>query len=623
MSITQFSSFIFLCFFAVSCACGQDSRNARLDVLKERIVQDVAEFEGKTLKPEFHDSVRQLTYCAYYMLALSMEPARAEALLDKAFSVQNMDQKSPDYGSFNWLYKSEKIRDENSIAFVMAPIGPILLGYGDRLSDGFKKRLEPHLRPAIEALRHRNARVSYTNIYLMQMTDIMLIGQVLKDDAIRDEGCTGLQRWIDYTAQNGVREYDSPTYTSTQLSMLLQAYRYASPPGLKSRLKGVLDLYYSDIAANTMPATGRLCGPHSRTYDFLRNHGPLESILFLEGLRREKPTRAILNDGTEAWLNDIEGGYRPSKEILDLAFLPERLVISRFGENPGDSRYNYLTNSFSIGSVSSCSGPQDVQICATLSSAKDLPDISVVADILDAPYGMVKKNQANGHQKPVHLKNAVCTAQENGFVLALLDLRQGLPRETVGSLATNVLIPLLADKIIAGGRTVDLKTNAKIPLKTGDTVVIREGSAAIAIRLFDTDGCFGKDAALLLQNDGRMFGAARITAYHYQGAPEKIQEQHVRCGVVMLAVSCKSEKDLSDFIERVERVGIKSSMNGQIWSASASDGNTRLDAAMNLNSGTPLYKKSNGHEIKTSILSVNGHDLTTLDISQSGSAEKR
>ena len=80
---------------------------------------------------------------------------------------------------------------------------------------------------------------------------------------------------------------------------------------------------------------------------------------------------------------------------------------------------------------------------------------------------------------------------------------------------------------------------------------VREGKAAVAVRLFAADGAAGQDPSWKLEFDGNEAGAGRLAVHHYRGPARKLAEPSVRCGLLLLAARCETEAEFAEFLKRV------------------------------------------------------------------------
>ena len=584
-------------------------RQRRLDEIRAGLARTARDLDRQLGQPGVVPTLRNLPNAALFKLVAGDDPKAAEALLRRAFAAQDMDPQSDGYGSLPWLIGNAEIKDENAVEFGTQAVGPILLEYGDRLSPEFRKELEPHVRAAFAALRRRTFRQpSYTNIFLMKAVNLILLGEAVGDEKAADDGYAEIDRWLAYTREAGIHEFDSTTYYGVDLNSLGLGYLYARREGARARFKAILDYLWSDIAANTFQ--GHLAGPQSRTYDFLGNTGGLDYYLYAEGLRDSAPAGKPDLEKTYLLVNLTERGYHPDERVLVLAGLAERVVRQRWDTQPGADRYHYVTPDYAIGSSSGNYGPQDRLLAVALASGKDLPVISMMPDVFDEPYGKHKTKDRSGHDKPTHLPLNATAVQDSGAVLALLDLDAAKAAETA-SLATNVLLPARADALVLDGNSVSAGAPFAMPARADGVVGVREGKAGVAVRVFRADGCAGQEPTLVLQADqvGLEGGAARLTAYHYRGPERKLEDAHVRVGLLFLAGRCEGEKEFADLLERARRARITDADERGTWTVKAELGDLTLEARRDLRKGRIVSRRVNGHEVEASCLAVNGDDL--------------
>lgn len=582
----------------------------RLAVVAARVEAGCRQTEAGLAVPNPQPSVRQLTAAALGWLELEQPAARAEKLVRYTFGLQDMDPASPGYGTVPWQQGHPEIKDPNAIEFTMQPVSVILLRHGGKLSASFKQDAEPHVRAAIAAIRRHNVPLRYSNIYLMKLANLLLLGQVVGDADAVAQGRANFDTWLASTRTNGVTEYDSPTYSPIQADSLALAHNLTSDPALKAKLKTGLDFYWADFAANYFAGRQTMTGPASRNYNqgFLFSDANIEYRYFLAGLRSKPPADTFLCDSVRAW-TVARMEYRPAKDLLALAALPERTVRSRFGPGPGQDRYLWVTPDFSLGSASAYYGPQDRRICAELASEKKLPLIGFVVDALDAPFGVIRSTDRGGHSKPHHLPHLLATVQEKGFLLALMDLSPAIQSGEFTNLASNVLLPVRADQLVLNGNRVDNSKPFELTADAEAVVGVREGKAAVAVRVFAADGAAAYKPSWKLEFDGNEAGAGRLVIQHYRGPARKLAEPSIRCGLLLLAARCETDAAFAEFLNRVAQIKLVETMQNSNWQVEARSGGVELEAGLDLNQKQIALRRVNGRAWQPAVLNVNGRDL--------------
>lgn len=597
-------------------ALSQSEREPRIAEVRAELARMVAGLDRQLARPSPTPSVRDLPNAALAKLILGQDPAQAEAILRRLVATQDNDPKSPRFGSVPWQIGHPEIVDDNAIDFSTQSIGPLLLLYGDKLSPQFKEQeLIPYVRASFSALQRRNLKVSYTNIWLMRTECMVLMGEAVKDANAADEGYRELDQWIDYTRQNGVHEFDSPTYYSVDLSSASLGYLLCARPEGKAKFKAALDYLWTDIAANYFPARGCLAGPHSRNYSFVNSWAGLDVNLYQEGFRSHQKLEKLDFEKVTIPINGAEKGYHPPQSLYDLANAPERIVQSRWDTDPQHDRYNYLTRDFVIGSAQGAYGPQDKMISVELASektGKPLPVMAVIPDMIDSPYGKLKTLDRSGHSKPTHLPPNITAVQEKGVLLAMLDLDPTHEKKEIASLATNFLLPAAADQIVLDGKRISLGVPIEIAAKVDSIVGVREGQAGVVLRFFQIDGCDGQSPAFAVKSDeiGLQDGAARLVAYHYQGPAKMLAETHVRAGMIIIAAPCRSDEEFAALQAEAKNAVIEQRADGKTWDVTARiGGSLSLSASHDLQHHKTLWRKVNGKEVESQLLMINGQDM--------------
>jgi hypothetical protein len=510
-------------------------RARRTGRFRQDFAAAVDSFQKSVARPNPTPPVRDLTNGALAVLALGRPAENAESLMRMAFGLQDMTA-----GTVPWQMGHPEINDANAIEFACQAVGPMLLHYGRSLSPAFKEEMRPHIRAAFTAMRNHKVAVSYTNIFLMKTVNLMLMGEVIGDAEAASEGYSMLDQWIEYTEQNGIHEFDSPTYYSVDLNSLNMGYRFAARPETRAKFQAILDYFWTDIAANWFAGRQDLAGAHSRDYDFLTGNGRLLLHTWLDGLRDMPYTEKLDMETVYVLENIVADGYRPPAKILALAETPERVVVSRWDANPDRIRYTYITPAFAIGHAKGDYNAQDKMISIELTSEKQLfPAITVAPDATDQPYGKLKAKDRSGHSKPTHLPLHPQAVQEKGMLRAVLNLDKLTPE-----VATHIVLPAKADRIVLDGEVIQADQPFEKTGGPASVVGVREGNAAIAIRIFHSDG--GKPRFVLkADREGLRWGAARYTVYH------RAANGHARVGLLIMAAVCSSDREFANLIRRV------------------------------------------------------------------------
>lgn len=580
----------------------------RQDMLKKEVVEAVDKYRLKIADPAYDPESRELALFARYVLALGGNPSEAEAALRRTFSTQ-VPEGLPHAGNFYWWERKRAGKlDENAMSFVAQELGPILLGYRDRLSPGFTAEAMTRARSLVEAIRKRKVDPAYTNICLLDITGLLLLGEALGDEAAVREAGQRLEGWIAFTKKEGITEYNSPIYLAVQIGAMETALNYTADEAFKRRLAKGLDLLWAQAASAYFPDRAAvLAPPYSRNGNYILGRGSIEQYFFACGLTDRLVKKSALGGWGRTWLNLAAKGCQPGPHILSLAAEPERWVQARFGTMPGEARSMYITRDFALGSASAFQNMDDLQLGAALPDgpARDLPLVSIVLDSGDAPYGKSPRSNALGHAKSYHLRNETAAVQHRGSVLALLGLDAGSWGPS-GSVATNLILPLEAEALYVDGRRVTVADFSKT--SPSSVVAVRQGRGLVAARFFDVEGLEGQSPSAELLADGREWKAGRFAIYHYKGAERAFSGVVARCGVLFTAVSVENEEQAQAFLKELSEAGITRTLEGGLWTAKVRFRGTELSAGLDVKTGRVAFRKIDGVEQAEGAFAVNGQN---------------
>jgi hypothetical protein len=534
--------------------------------LEAALKNRLAEFARSAGDPAKSVTTRDLTNAALLNLMTGGDAARSEAWVERAYATQDMDKASKTFGELKWNTGDAAITDRNAIEFGTQAMGPLYLVYGDRLSPEFKRRMAPHLSAALAGLHGHKVQVSYTNIFLMNLTGGMLIGQAVGDSDAVQQAEREFDAWFEYTEHNGIHEFDSPTYYSADLDSLVIGRRYAAAPENRRRFERALDRFWSDIADNYFPAAQRMVGAYSRDYDFLRGRGGMDVWLTDAGWA-SLPSKSLDFEKVFVLDNARPGGYRPKPETVAAIGKLPREVVSVWDDDPHHTRFLWIGKNIALGCTSGNYGPQDKLFSATFAGSADSPQISIVPDVFDAPYGLVKNPDRTGHMKPTHLPlNAACT-ERDGVALMTLDLDPSAVTADAHGFATNLILPAAAS-ISVDGKRQPLAAPGKVSVDPKSAITVAMGDGVVSIRLLHVDELPEQAPALTLEADaeGLAHHAVRLKLAHLN-AGVQTKSKHLR---VAFLVAARDGADL-------HAAQVSSEIRDHVWTVRASLADVSLE----------------------------------------------
>jgi hypothetical protein len=453
-----------------------------------------------------------------YALALceaKQHPERLDRLFELAAEMQDRDPKSHGYGNFRWYRRDSAVLDYNAVDFCMRGGSLLWLKHREFFPEKARARLREILDLAtIGCLKHKVAE-SYSNIAIMNAGDLILLGEALDNAEAVSEGYARLDRVFKYAQAAGIHEFDSPTYTGVDLDGLGMIEALCRQEAGRTQARALLELLWTDIAANWFAPAQRLAGAQSRTYDFLHGLGYLDVELTLHGwLGGPCPHEIDAIYGAQSQ-------WQPPEKLQLITQKFPRLVRQTWGREPLQFRTHYLLPDITLScSASSYGGRMDMPLTVNLPGDRQSVRCYFIADGRDDPYGQ-NKISAGPHQKAFHLNPFWVAAQRESDALGLAIYRgKDIPTNTV-VLESSFVLPMNADAFRIGDRLIHFVTNspAREVVKPGDVVSLRKGAAALALRVPWSHGLHGSPANAALIYDGNRFGAVRLTVEHGKPGP--------------------------------------------------------------------------------------------------------
>jgi hypothetical protein len=256
-------------------------------------------------EPEPTLGCRSLFSSALALCEARQHPERLARLFQLAEAMQDRDRASRGYGNFRWYWRDTAVTDANAVEFCGFDMQLIRRLHRDWLPEPDRESLDALLGRAIDGcLRHR-VGPSYTNIAILNAANLITLGELAGRSDAADEGYRRLDALAADIWQHGLHEYCSPTYYSMNIQGLAVIERFAERDAGQNLARALLELVWTDVAVNFLPAAERLAGSHSRTYDYLRGLGNLQQDLRWEDWSDVPPAKS-----TEA-IHVAQGRWSP------------------------------------------------------------------------------------------------------------------------------------------------------------------------------------------------------------------------------------------------------------------------------------------------------------------------
>ena len=211
--------------------------------------------------PEKHNlTSREIFTAAINFCEARQNPERLARLFDLAWQLQDRDPASKTYGNFRWYWNHPTVDDANAVEFCMEAGTLLWIRHRDTMPAAARAKLAKILALAVEGCRRHKVATSYTNIALMNAANLILLGENLDQPEALSAGRQRLDELYRYTLANGTHEYDSPTYYGIDLGVLSRLETFAREKRDRAIARALLELFWTDVAANWLPSVQRLAG---------------------------------------------------------------------------------------------------------------------------------------------------------------------------------------------------------------------------------------------------------------------------------------------------------------------------------------------------------------------------
>jgi len=458
--------------------------------------------------PETTTGCRQIMGYALALAETRQHPERLQRLFDLLAGMQDRDRQSRTCGNLKWRWGDAGVNDLNAVEFCLHDALLLWKRHRDWIPAEARPQLSTLIKFGQIAVQRHRVSVTYTNIALLRAANLIVVGEVLRRTDVAEEGERRLDEFVEWTALHGIHECVSPNYYGVDINALMLISTCSQSPHARQQANALLQLLWTDIALNWFPASQRLGGSCSRTYDPLANRGALDWHLWANGwFSSASPDKAAR---VEPYGNE----WTPAPELraLSLKRLP-RLVRQSWGDGRFQSRTSMVYRDVGLSTLSAAYGPEDVPLAIDLPGRRDAPRGYFRADGRGDPYGTKKYASGRGGQmKANHLTPFWLAAQRGGDALAVA-VFSAESGDTADSQA-HLVLPRHARSITIQGASVDLSRPAgasQVPVPLGQSVVLRYGTAAVGVRVLVAQASDGRAAPTVLLDDENSVGCLRLT----------------------------------------------------------------------------------------------------------------
>ncbi|MDY0165685.1 MAG: hypothetical protein RBS80_04030 [Thermoguttaceae bacterium] len=504
-----------------SLAAGEKTAPTVAALFAEAARRDEGRWERHYQPEPPHESVsaRGLMSYALTLAEAGMHNDRLPRLMELIERMQDRDPESPDYGNLWWYWRDGAVTDRNSVEFVTQTATRLWVRHGLKLPPDVATPLMRIMTLGAEGcLRHR-VPVWYTNIAILNASNLIALGEILDDTAVAEAGYRRLKDICLWTWKFGVTEYVSPTYYAVNLDGLRWIAARAGQAEGRRQAEALLELLATDIGANWWPPAERLAGAHSRSYNYLHGIGGLDERLALAGWLPLQIRPSIHH--ADAFCDD----WSLPAAARELAGRLARRVRQRWGEGHAEVRSAVLLPDITLSTASAYYGSQDVPMAVDLPGGRSTVRCYFIADGRDDPYGTQRYPTGRaGHMKALHLSCFWAAAQRGPDAVGLAVYRaEDLVHPERTGLKSHFVFRREHQGLWIGDRRVDLAPSTAgesghAGVALGEAVVVRYGTAALGVRVLVAQCRDGSPALVSLVDDTNPHGAMRLSVEH-ESAP--------------------------------------------------------------------------------------------------------
>jgi hypothetical protein len=469
--------------------------------------------------------------------------------------------------NFKTNYTDTGVTDPNQVAFDAEQLiqvsyrFPILLAqYGPVSQPGtIENLLAALLTDGQVGELNEAVDVSYTNVYLTKICNLILIGQgpedgggnilVPADATVLNTGRTNLMNWVSTVRTYGIHEFLSPTYTGSDMEMLANLELFAQDPGILMMAQQGDTEAWIDMYANWYDQDQRLGGTHSRTYEFLTDENrTTDRFIYAASNPSSVSTPAwpdLLTSRTPRyWRGQDYTAYilPPPVGVPNLfpALVPadeQRTILRDFGYT--DPRLNTafmyaenymanpsgtggLTYPFSVGSAQTAYF-DDTFEGLTIMLPGNGNTTNVNFDMQGRGDYYLQELAADGKSDTLEPYIAVV---QNGAETLFFATSSAVQDASASSVASTIVIPNSAQIWLGTNSSPEqLSPGQSVTVDAGSTIFIQVSNAGqsdalvTGLRFLLSTDMSGNSVDLSLVNDGSAYNALRITCVHAATTP--------------------------------------------------------------------------------------------------------
>jgi len=430
--------------------------------------------------------------------------------------------------------------DKNNIEFALELAGPALIEYYPQWSAENKALFDDFIDKAMYASwNHDNVSVTYSNIYIMRVWNMISFGENLSSDRtwgaslnltpeqIAQKGYDMMKRFHDSVCEYGIHEHNSPTYTGVQAECLGYLAKYTKNEEARAMAEKCKNYISAMIFANYFTPAKAPSGVMSRCYYRGSSGGKIDQL-----------AGGLILGLNMYWYNQL-AVWEPSAQDREINNTYPRLVAYTFGPNKGSdasgkefwtqNAMNYIDKKFSISSGSHYTGNGTEKSLSAVVAGDAHRSIINFAHYMEGrndPFGRIPY----GTHVWTCFRDAYARSQHNNEVVVL---QAGNGRDNppaAQNLRSHIILPgNYVDEMWVGDEQIEdwfaMSGNAKaLQASSGYTYFSRIEDIVFSVRYLFTFGTDGKAKTPTLTydatNSNYVYGTAlRLTTSLAESRP--------------------------------------------------------------------------------------------------------
>jgi len=468
--------------------------------------------------------------------------------------------------NFKWNYTDSGVTDTNAVEFITEYLVQIpyrfpklLAQYGPATQSGTIENLLATLlfEGQTGELNH-NIAVSYTNIWLSRVCNLILTGQGPADgngtvllpanSTVVNTGRTDLMSWTSTVRNYGVHEFLSPTYTGVDLEVLGYIYLYAHDPGISEMAQQGSKLLWIDLYSNWYTQNQRIGGTHSRTYEFLTDEDR-ETDRFLYAVSHltnppspEWPLLLTSRTTSAYWRGQDFIAYvlPPTNDVpylygAQIAANESRTILRSFIDPATDYNPNFMYGENYMANPTGTGGLYYPFSVGSTESFYDSPQFEGLTIMMPGDGSTANVNFNMQGLENYYLQGSApatlspfTASVQNAAETLFLASSSGQVDATNGAteVASSIVIPNTAQIWIGNASSpLSLSPGQSVSLNAGSTIFIQvtnsgqSDALVTGIRFLVSTDMSGNTIGLSLINDGSAYNALRVTCEHTASTP--------------------------------------------------------------------------------------------------------